>query len=1272
MAERYRFRQRRQSCGESVKDYYTELKKLSSECDFGANLEDNLRDQLVCGLKSDVIRQRLFAEDSLSFSQAVKIACSLEAAERDAASVEVMGAGGGGASAHSNSAVHALTSSRARGPSGSAAQGSYGRGPSGARRWASPDTARSADQSAQCEACGARSHGIKDCRFRRAICSKCGKEGHLRRVCPAWAERAGHRWAGNRGYKQSKSLHHLDEGVPAQEEDDSAECEEELNQLCLSGYKPVSLPINVDGHRLRMELDTGSAISCISKETYDSLFSNRQLESYNLVLKFYDGSRVRPLGLIKPNVKWGNITKQLELFVIEGGTTSLLGRHWLTELKVPLLTSTDMVEQCNQLADGKELNMLLSRHKELFSGGLGRFTGGKVRLRVREDAVPVFCRARPLPFALKERVDAELDAMLRDGVIEPVDCSDWATPLVPVSKADGGLRICADYKITLNPALLVDRYPLPRFDDLLMTLNKSVIFSKCDLSQAYNQLELDESAKYTVVNTHRGLYRYKRLVYGLSSSSGIFQRTLSNLLKGIPFTGVFIDDVIVGGRNIEEHLKSLEEVLRRLSENGLKLKKNKCEFMVDEVKYLGYIISKDGIKTDPEKVKTMVEMAPPENVAELRSFLGLVNFYGKFIKNMSQILAPLYELLKKDVSWVWSTRCKEAFDTIKRVLASSEVLAHYDEDKPLILTCDASGQGVGGVLTQPGARGERPVAYMSRTLSDAEKNYAQIQREALAIIVSLKKFHQYLYGRKFLLRTDHKPLVSIFGSKSGVPPMAASRLQRWAVILSAYSYDIEYVTTKENIADGFSRLPLKVKEYPNNQIPEQTYLHQVQDALLLDASLIKRETARDPILSRVVSFINDGWPQEIEIQSVKPYFNRRNELYVEMGCIMWGHRVVVPESCRKKVLAELHEPHMGIVKTKSIARSYVWWPGVDEGVEATCRACAVCAAESDAPRAHQPSPWPWHGRPWTRLHVDYMGPIFNQLYLVVVDATSKWMEIFAVPSTGATHAIEKLSQLFAQFGLCKQIISDNGPPFSSTEFELFTRSNGIDHIFSAPYHPASNGAAENAVKTLKKVIKKAKLENSNVSMALQKFLLHYRNTEHCTTGDSPAQILMGRSLRTRLDVIKPDREKKVLRAQRSQVEGAGGSVRELKAGDTVWCRQYQPGKKWVAGEVSERLGTTDYTVRREDGSETHRHIDQLRQRSSLSVAPPPCDPVRRRDSGPRVSGACDYSPSLSDSIDNTDHTVTKSPTPSTTVNLPQSPPTAKPIRSTRNQNPVYK
>lgn len=262
-----------------------------------------------------------------------------------------------------------------------------------------------------------------------------------------------------------------------------------------------------------------------------------------------------------------------------------------------------------------------------------------------------------------------------------------------------------------------------------------------------------------------------------------------------------------------------------------------------------------------------------------------------------------------------------------------------------------------------------------------------------------------------------------------------------------------------------------------------------------------------------------------------------------------------------------------------------------------CRACGVCAETAEAPPRHAPQPWPWPSRPWTRLHLDFLGPIDGRRYLIIVDACSKWIEICPMKLTTAGDVIHKLRDLCSRFGIPRQIVSDNGPPFTSEEFRLFLVHNGIEHLFSAPYHPASNGAAENAVKTCKKVILKARNQGVDTEVALQRYLLMYRNTEHSTTGESPAVMLLGRSLRTRLDRLKPSREQQVHRAQERQQQAAGGGHRELQLGDAVWYRVYRGQSKWTQGTISERLGKTDYYIKSIDGTVIHRHINQIKLKS---------------------------------------------------------------------------
>ena len=388
--------------------------------------------------------------------------------------------------------------------------------------------------------------------------------------------------------------------------------------------------------------------------------------------------------------------------------------------------------------------------------------------------------------------------------------------MVPVLKSVGKVRICGDYKVTVNKATKLDKYPIPRIDELFASLSGEKSFSKLDLSHVYQQIQLkEESRKYVAINTHKGLFLYNRLPFGVASAPSIFQRIMENLLQGIPGVCVYIDDILVTSRTEEEHLDNLTEVLRRLAEAGMRLKMGKCAYLLPAVKYLGHTISAEGLSTSEAKVRGILEAPAPQNVAQLRSFLGLVNYYGKFLPNLATTLSPLYALLQKHKKWTWGKSQDEAFNKIKDVLKSSKVLAHFDDQLPLILSYDASPYGLGAVLSHKMTNGdERPVGFASRT----EQKYSQLDKEALALVFGIKKYHQYLYGRRFELKTDHQPLTHIFDESRPIPTMASGRIQRWALTLGAYSYTIQFKQGKDNSnTDALSRLPVPSpqKDTPN-------------------------------------------------------------------------------------------------------------------------------------------------------------------------------------------------------------------------------------------------------------------------------------------------------------------------------------------------------------------------------------------------------------------------------------------------------------------------
>ncbi len=461
-------------------------------------------------------------------------------------------------------------------------------------------------------------------------------------------------------------------------------------------------------------------------------------------------------------------------------------------------------------------------------------------------------------------------------------------------KGDGRTRLCGDYKVTVNSSLKVDQYPLPKPNELFASLAGGKRFAKLGLTQAYQQMPLQlELQKLVVINTHQGLYRYTRLPFGIAPASAIFQRTTDTILQGLPHVLCFID-ILITGPTEEEHLQNLENVLKRLQHHGVTVKQRKCAFMQEAVDYLGHRVDAEGLPAQAslEKVEAIQRAPLPRNQQQLRSFLRLIQYYGNFLPDLATTLSPLNRLLQKTVRWNWTADCEETLHEPRK---------HYNPGLPLRLAADASAYGVGAVISHayPDSL-ERPITYASRTLTSSEKNYAQIEKEALSLVYGVKKFHQFLYGRQFTLFTDHKPLTVILGPKKGVLPLAVARLQCWALLLSAYDFQIAYKPTKAHAnADGLYRLPAAPS--PSTAFPSpktcrpdlEVFNMRQMEAIPVTSEQLRMATRRDPILSRVVTYTKRGWPPAHQLPEVlRPYSNRRNELTIENEC---GVRVIVPK-----------------------------------------------------------------------------------------------------------------------------------------------------------------------------------------------------------------------------------------------------------------------------------------------------------------------------------------------------------------------------------------
>ena len=439
---------------------------------------------------------------------------------------------------------------------------------------------------------------------------------------------------------------------------------------------------------------------------------------------------------------------------------------------------------------------------------------------------------------------------------------------------------------------------------------------------------------------------------------------------------------------------------------------SKCQFLMSSVSYLGHRIDAKGLHPLPDKIQAIMDAPDPQNVQELKSYLGLLSYYGKFLPNLSSVLAPLYWLLRKDYRWRWSAVETAAFKSSKELLTSSKLLVHYDPNLDLVLACDASAYGVGAMLAHrfPDTT-KRPIGYVSCSLSPSEQNYSQLEKEGLSCVFGVKKFHSYLFGRSFELVTDHKPLLALLSEHRGTSPQASARIRRWSLLLSMYEYTLMFRRTEAyGNADALSRLPLPVAPAKTETPPELVLIMEHLDDSPVTADHIRVWTRRDPSLSLVVQFLCQGWPTQSSPE-LYLFWSKKSELFLHQGCILWGSRVVVPVQGREAVLQELHEGHPGMTKMKALTRMYVWWPGMEKDIETTVRTCAECQTVRATPPVAPLDPLKWPTRPWARLHLAYAGPFMGKMFLVLIDAHSKWIGAICTPSATSDVVIQELMHL---------------------------------------------------------------------------------------------------------------------------------------------------------------------------------------------------------------------------------------------------------------------
>lgn len=1181
---RYQFQCKVQGPEETAEQFITNLRLLVKNCNY-TDADDMVRDRIVFGVKSAKVREKLINEGSeLTLEKAIDILRLHELSEKQLKTMSEEDT-----LVTSKSEINAIHPKKmAKWPKEvHMKQKTFQKYPRSGQKSHSCQNIASSNK---CGRCGKAVHARGEkCPAIGQRCKRCSKMNHFQCVCRT-------KLGVNTICEEGCSCNCYSE---SEEADDAPLFVGMISDLQMIGSDKWSEILEVNGVPVELQLDTGAKCNTLPQSLLKSLnltavhkVEKRRYTSYSGHALPSSGSVILP---VKHNGKTYNIIFQ----IIQLDVLPVLGSEACDVLglvkRVYTVQSEPVQNELGDIVNHKT-------YKPLFKG-LGCLPNTH-KIKLDPTVEPVVHAPRRIPVSLRERVKNELQRMEQIGVIvKQNEPTEWVNSMVTVIKP-GKIRICIDPK-DLNRAIKREHFPIKTVDEVVSNMTGAKVFSKLDATSGFWQVRLDEdSSRLCTFNTPFGRYRFTRLPFGIKSAPEVYQKAMSQMVEDIEGAEAIMDDILIWGVDQAEHDERLKKVLDRALKYNLKLNADKCEFRKTEVTYMGHVLTDGGLKVDPEKVRAVESIRAPSNKQELMTFLGFVQYLGKFMPHMSEVSAPLRKLVEKNSEWTWNDEHETSFTMLKQLASNTPVLRYYDPAQQLTLSVDASSQGLGAVILQNG----QPIAYASRALTSAQQNYAQIEKETLAVVFGCVKFHQYCYGRQVEVETDHKPLQAIFNKPLYQAP---SRLQRFLLAVQKYDLHVTYKPGKYMwLADTLSRAYLQ--ETPTDLVPGETDVNLISPLEFLPVSkemyeLLQTETMKDAVLTELKEVVQKGWPEHKRQipETLREYWSFRDEIICVDGLLYKSSKLIIPKSMRANMLERIHESHLGIVKCKARAREILYWPGMSTQIELMVAQCGICAEHAKGNNKEPMIPVDIPERPWANIAVDLF-ELHHKHYLITVDYFSKWPEVAKLDNLSTTNVICHLKSQISRFGIPDVVISDNGPQFSSQEFRDFMKEYGIAHSTSSPYFAQSNGLAERGVQTVKNLLRKAKDP--------YKALLDYRTTP-LDIGRSPAQLFLGRRLKTMLPVaaklLKPgdfpkNIHTKLQKRQKQQKyyfdKRAGQNLPTLNPNDAVMMKT---GDKWSrARVVSIHQNPRSYIVETAEGTRYRRNRYHLR--------PTKCPPLQPR------------------------------------------------------------
>ena len=1164
IAERQAFESRCQAANESSECFMRSLYALAEHCDF-ENQHERIRDRLIAGMKNKELSMKIqlrAMDEDITLEKVVTMMRNMDIVNN-------------GQEPQQN--VDRIGSSR---PQSGPSRPNRGYQEVMQRYQHSDDRSysngRTQAQQGTCKYCGRDRHSRpQECPAKGRICNKCKKRDHFAAVCLS---------------RLSAREVECEWSPFTPPDDQGSSFIGDVDEATVSQWTILA---QVNKQNVKFKVDSGADVSILSWSDYVRLGLPQLQPAMNTLRSV--GKVLDVEGKVKARVHYkGKVLHSETFYVLKTCSENLLSRSASSHLSV-----LQFAGEVSQISEG-------------VFGETGLMKTTPISIELSEGAVPSAVNtARNIPIPLMSGVKRELERMEKDGILETVtEPTDWCAPMVPVRKANGEVRITVDYR-RLNKAIKRAVYPIPTLEDLTSKLSGATLFSKLDASSGFFQLPLDPaSSLLTTFITPFGRKAFTRLPMGVSLGPECFQRKMQEMLENLPGVLCYMDDIVCYGDD-STHDDRLREVLKRIEESGLRLNKRKCQLKQNEITFLGLKISKHGIQPDEEKLEAITKMQAPRDVGELRSLLGTVNYLCRFVPNIQENLRPLYDLLRKDTAWLWTSAQQEALDRVKRLLTSAPVLAFYDPAKETVVSADASSYGLGGCIMQKHGNELKPVAYCSRTLTETERKWAQIEKELLAATWTCEKMHMFLSGLpKFQLQLDHKPLIPLINSRNLVE--APLRCQRLLMRLMAYNAYALFVPGKQHVLPDFlSRFPgTKDDEISAAMISEvHQYCAAAYEAIpatLQRLKEISQAQKADSVLQQVVEQTLSGWKEGPKHHSLSEYFAVRGQLtviYTTNGTLLMnGRRLVIPPTLQREMLHRLHDDgHFGLNKSRERAQQSVWWPGISTDLKRYVTQCSFCQINS--PKQHKEplvsSPIP--ARPWSHVAADICHS-HGATWLVTVDIFSRYLEIQRLPGMTSTCVVECLKTLFSQHGIPDLLTTDGGTQFTSATFEEFKKFYTFQHRITDPHHPSSNGAAERAVRTAKWLLKQKDWHLA---------LLNYRATPIESIGCSPAKLLMGRDIQTRLPVARAEQpeyqaardkdQKGKEKTEKSFNKRYGAKpLPELKPGATVRVKTDTQSIWSDPVQVVTKTGPRSYTVQ-QGGMAYRRNRRHLKPTESVGL-----------------------------------------------------------------------